>query len=176
MAKSMMSSGGEMNQPIQERAVKASEADKKLIQSAIAFDPNGIIWALERGANPNVCQHLGTASALMRACERPGPSALTCVELLLAAGADPNYKSTRGETAAMWAAGQGSQGSIERLAQAGARLDAKCLSNWGLKEFSAGSLDEGFCGWLADYVDSWSEAKELRENVPQAPRGRKPGL
>ena len=151
-------------------------ADADLIQGAISFDPKKVAKALGAGANPNACQNPGWPSALMRACERPGKSALECVALLLAAQADPNYKSGSGETAAMWAAGQANRGAIERLAQAGARLDEKSLALWSIKEFSAGSMDESFRAWLFDYVDSWCEAKELRGQTPSAASGKKPGL
>lgn len=151
--------------------------DAKLMIAATRFDPAAVRAALELGANPNA-RHpsLGGPTALMRSCERAHPDAAACTALLLDAGADPNLLGYRGQSAAMWAAGQGNRLGFEALALAGADLNAIDDNGRRAEDYSERWLDTSFSDWISGFANAWREAKDIAASTSPAPILRKPGL
>jgi ankyrin repeat protein len=103
------------------------------LEYAIYHSPLSFIRVLlERGADPNYGDHTGFPSLIAAlACVRSAPGsparadAHEILELLLAAGADPNQRGVNDYTPLHWAAGEGDERALRLLLAHGADATAR---------------------------------------------------
>ena len=103
------------------------------LEYAIYHSPLSFIHLLlERGADPNYGTHAGFPSLIAAlTCLRPAPGsparadAHELLELLLAAGADPNQRGLNDYTPLHWAAGDGEERVVRLLLTHGADVTAR---------------------------------------------------
>ncbi|MDP3165953.1 MAG: ankyrin repeat domain-containing protein [Hydrogenophaga sp.] len=151
-------------------AVAYSAVDGRLIDAQDAGDAAGLRAALAAGANPNLLAPNGS-SVLMLAAHR---GQLDHIELLLAAGAQPDLRQThkdseRGDTALLRAFYGGNLAAAQRLVQAGASLAARNRWDWGPVHMAAQSGCIPCLEWLA------AQGQQLDQPAP-ASRGETPTM
>jgi ankyrin repeat protein len=103
------------------------------LEYAIYHSPLSFIRTLlERGADPNYVDHAGFPSLIAAlTCLRSAPGsparldAYEILELLLAAGADPNQRGLNDYTPLHWAAGDGDERGVRLLLAYGADVTAR---------------------------------------------------
>ncbi|WP_422845985.1 ankyrin repeat domain-containing protein [Acidovorax sp. M2(2025)] len=135
-----------------------SAVDRRLMDAQDAGDAAALEAALRDGANPNLLADSGS-SVLMLVAHR---GQLAHVELLLRAGAQPDMRQTRkdserGDTALLRAFYGGHLAVAQRLAQAGASLQARNRWDWGPVHMAAQSGCVACLQWLADQGQSLEE-------------------
>src|SRR5260370_16880224 len=91
------------------------------------------------------------------------------VERLLDAGADPNQRNERGETALMWAALSGNRKMVRRLLDSECDPNARTRSRWALSTGSAGATALSLAA-RQGHVDALRELLRRGANV-NAPHG-----
>jgi ankyrin repeat protein len=124
---------------------------------AAAFNARSVEWLLARRADVNAAQPHGVSALLLavhrsRCGGRPGDDEL--VEVLLAAGADPNMRADSGSTPLIYACELGHARAAEALLAAGA--DVRARDAWGRTALLA-AAETGDASLVRTLLDAGAE-------------------